>query len=403
MKIGIIKEGKVPMDTRVALSPQACKEVIAQYPNVEIKVQRSAHRCYSDSEYEQAGIPLFDDVSDCDILLGIKEVPIPELVADKTYLFFSHTIKMQEYNRDLLNALLDRNIRMVDYETLVDGKGKRVIAFGRYAGLVGAYNGLRAYGIRNKAYTLKPAHECFDLAEMKRECAKVKLGAIKIAVTGNGRVAGGALETLKTAGVQQVSPAEFLEQEFGQAVFTQLYPKDYNRHKGGNAFDLKHFFAHPEEHEGAFLPYTKAGDMLIAAAYWDPKAPVLFTAEDAKAEDFRLQIIADITCDIEGSVPSTKRPSTIADPFYDYQKATGELAEAFSSPENITVMAVDNLPNELPRDASDSFGQQLMEHVLPNLLGNDEEGMIARASITQKGDLTERYEYLRDFALGTTA
>lgn len=400
MKIGIIKEGKVPMDTRVALSPEACKKVLAQYPDVEIKVQKSEHRCYSDNEYSKAGLNLVDDVSDCDILLGIKEVPMNELVSDKIYLFFSHTIKMQEYNRELLNKLMAQNIQMVDYETLVNEKGQRVIAFGRYAGLVGAYNGLRAYGLRQGAYELKPAHQCFDLAEMKEECKNVALDPIKIVITGGGRVAKGAIETMEAAGIKSVSPNELLEKEFDQPVYAQLLSEDYHSKTDGSKFETADFFQNPETYSGNFLPFAEAADMLIAAAYWHPKAPVLFTTEDMRKPAFKLQVIADITCDIEGSIPSTKRPSTIADPFYDYEKEKEELTDAFSDKRNVTVMAVDNLPNELPRDASDSFGAQLIEFVLPNLLDGDKEEMIKRATITKDGDLTERYEYLRDFANG---
>ena len=402
MKIGIIKEGKIPVDKRVALSPKACKEVLEKYPEVEICVASSEIRCYKDHEYEELGIPVMADVSHCDILLGIKEVPIAELVAQKIYLYFSHTIKEQPYNRDLLVAMLNKQIQMVDYEVLTDEKGNRVIAFGRYAGLVGAYNGIMAYGKRHQLFELKPAHECFDLAEMKAECRKIAeaLPAVKIVVTGGGRVAKGAMETLAEMGIQQVSPSEFLEKEYDKPVFAQLNSEDYHVRKDGSSFDYPHFYQYPEAYNSTFLPFTQAADILVAAAYWHPASPVLFTKADMRAEEFKIRVIADITCDIEGSIPSTKQPSTISDPLYDYNRELEKLEAPLSDTKNVTVMAVDNLPNELPRDASDAFGRQLIDFVLPNLLGNDEEGMIARASISKGGKLTSKFEYLQNYVNG---
>jgi saccharopine dehydrogenase (NAD+, L-lysine-forming) len=388
MKIGIIKEGKIPVDKRVVLSPTACKEVIEKFPEVKIVIQPSQIRCYKDQEYVEAGFQLQDDVSDCDVLLGIKEVPISDLIPQKIYFFFSHTIKKQDYNRDLLVALLRNQIQLVDYEMLTDKKGQRVIAFGRFAGLVGAYNGILAFGKKN------------NLAEMKEECKKVELPPKKIVVTGGGRVAKGAMETLDAMGIRKVKPVEFLEQDFEEAVYVQLNSKSYHHRKDGGEFAYQHFYANPSEYNSSFLQYTKVADVLIAGAYWHPESPVLFTKEDMRSEDFSIRVIADITCDIEGSIPSTKKPSTIHDPIYDYNPETENLASSLSDKKNITVMAVDNLPNELPRDASDSFGRQLIDEVLPNLIDEDSADMIKDASITKGGKLTENYAYLQDFADG---
>ncbi len=400
MKIGLIREGKVPLDKRVALTPTQCAEIMDRLPYVEILVERSPFRCYKDSEYQKVGVKMVDDASDADVLLGIKEVPINDLVPQKTYFFFSHTIKKQPYNRNLLIALLNKKIRMIDYETLVDTTGQRVIAFGRYAGIVGAYNGLLAYGKRFGLYTLKPAHSCFDLDAMNAELAHVKLPPIKLVLTGGGRVAKGAVETLEHANIRRVSPQEFLAQTFDEAVYTQLDSPQYNRRKDGEPFEYAHFFANPQAYEGTFAPYWKAADLMIAGAYWDPKAPVLFTKDDVNDPAFKIKVIADITCDIEGSIPTTKRASTIEDPLYDYNPYTENAEPALSSSKNITVMAVDNLPNELPRNASDSFGRQLIDNVLPHLLFEDTNSMIQNATITLDGKLTQKYRYLQDFADG---
>ena len=401
VKIGIIKEGKVPIDRRVPLTPFQARQVKERFKDVELVVQSSDIRCFSDEDYQNEDIHVVDSVDDCDILLGVKEVPIPSLLEGKTYFFFSHTIKKQPYNQKLMRELLDKKIRMVDYETLTDQSGKRIIAFGRWAGIVGAYNGVLTYGNRYNLFHLRPAHECFDLEDLKTEYRKVKLPAIKIAITGGGRVAKGSMEVMHGMGIRKVSPAEFISKEFNEPVFTQLNTRDYHIRKDGGEFSRHEFYKNPENYDSDFLKYAHAADLLIAAAYWDPHSPVLFKREDIVKNDFKIHVIADITCDIEGSIPSTKQPSTIEDPVYDYNPSDDQIEAAFTDEGNITVMAVDNLPCELPRDASESFGNELLNNVLPELLGNDSKEVIKRATITDAGDLTDRYEYLRDYAEGT--
>jgi len=401
MKVGILREGKTPPDKRVPLTPQQCVEVQETFPNVSIVVQPSAVRSYKDEEYASLGIPLSEDLSDCDVLLGVKEVRIEDFIPGKIYLFFSHTIKKQEYNRKLLQTVLAKNIQLVDYEVLTNKEGFRIIGFGRFAGLVGAYNGFRAFGLKNELFNLKPAHECEDLEEMFWHLDQINLPPLKIALTGDGRVAHGVLEILNHMNVMRVSPEAFLnEQEPEQAIYVQLLPGNYVKRTDGEAFDLMHFFNNPTMYENAFQPFAKATDMLIASAYWDPKAPVLFTADEMREDDFRISVISDITCDIEGSIPSTKRAATIDDPFYDYNLETGELEEAFSNPNHVSVQAVDNLPCELPKDASLDFGRNLIDKVFPSLFGEDVDGVIERASITKAGELTEKFSYLQDFADG---
>jgi alanine dehydrogenase len=399
MKLGIIREGKIPSDNRVPLTPQQCIEVQEKFRNVEVAVQPSTVRCFSDDDYKKAGIIVQEDFSDCDVLLGVKEVPVNDLIPGKIYFFFSHTIKKQTYNRKLLQTILKKNIQLVDYEVLTDKNGFRIIGFGRFAGLVGAYSGIRGFGLRNEIFRLKPAYQCEGLEEMLYQLNLINLPPIKITVTGDGRVAQGSLEVLNHLKIKQLSPEEYVKvQNPEEAVFTQLSPGDYVSRKDGSSFDLNHFFKHPEMYENAFLPLAKTTDILIAAAYWDPKSPVLFTAEDMRRDDFQIQMISDITCDIEGSIPSTKRAASIHDPFYDYNPVTEKVEPAFVSPKNISVQAVDNLPNELPKDASQDFGRNLIDKVFPSLFENDSEGIIERASITKNGKLTERFAYLQDFA-----
>lgn len=399
VKIGLIREGKVPIDKRVPLTPQQAAQFQISF-DVEIVVQSSNIRCFSDDDYLSAGVQVVEDVSDCDVLLGVKEVPICELIEGKTYFFFSHTTKKQPYNRKLLQSVVAKNIRLVDYEGLTNAKGHRVVAFGRYAGIVGAYNGLLTYGKKYNLYTILPAHLCHDLDELISELSKVKLPAIKIVLTGGGRVAHGAMEILDAAGITKVSPNDLLNKTYPEAVYTQLNMDDYNIAKDGEPFTHDDFHQNPAHYIGDFIKYTKEADLLIAGAFWDPKAPVLFTKKDAKSNDFKIKVIADITCDIEGSIPSTVRASTIDEPIYDFSALEGIEKPPLSDDENITVMAVDNLPCELPRDASIAFGDQLIKNVLPHLLGKDDQGVIKRATICENGGLTERYSYLQDYLEG---
>ncbi len=399
-KIGIIREGKKPTDRRVPITPIQAASAKERFPSVDIVCQPSGTRCYSDEEYRQAGISLQEDLSDCDVLMGVKEVPVDQLIPGKTYFFFSHTIKEQPYNRKLLQAILLKDIRLIDYETLTNTKGQRVVAFGRYAGLVGAYNALWTYGQRYNLYSIKRAHECFDLSELKQELLRVSLPPVKIVLTGGGRVAKGAMEILSSLGIRKITPARFLEEDFSEPVYTQLNTRDYNKPEDGGDFHRSEFYTHPEKYTGDFLKYTRHADILIACAYWDPRAPVLFGRRDMMRSDFKIRVIADITCDIEGSVPSTKRPSTIDDPVYDYDPSDDRTDPPFSDEGNISVMAVDNLPCELPRDASEDFGNEILNHVLPALLENDGEGIIERATITSGGTLTPKYAYLQNYADG---
>ena len=400
IKIVLIKEGKVPKDKRVALTPYQARQVMERFPEVDLVAQTSDIRCFTDQDYLNEGIQVVDSVDDCDILLGVKEVPIPNLIANKTYFFFSHTIKKQPYNQPLIREVISKKIRLIDYETLTDETGKRIIAFGRWAGIVGAYNGIWTFGKRYNLFDIRRASECFDLEDLKTEYEKVKLPAIKIALTGGGRVAKGAMEVLHGMNIRKVTPAAFIEEQFDYPVFTQLNTRDYHVRKDGGEFSRHEFYDNPELYDADFLKYAKVTDLLIAAAFWDPNSPVLFKREDILKTDFKINIVADITCDIEGSIPSTKKPSTIEDPVYDYNPSDNEVESAFTDEGNITVMAVDNLPCELPRDASESFGNELLNNVLPELLSDDSREVIKRATITAGGDLTPVYEYLRDYVNG---
>ncbi|MCS7003880.1 MAG: NAD(P)-dependent oxidoreductase [Cytophagales bacterium] len=396
MKIGILREEKIPVDRRVALVPQSCKQLLEQYAHLQIFVQPSDFRCFKDEEYQRVGAILTEDLSHCDILLGIKEVPIKNLIPEKTYLFFSHTIKKQPHNRKLLQAILAKKIRLIDWETLTTPNGERLIAFGRFAGIVGAYNALRGWGIRENSFFLKPAYQCKNLTEVWEQLQKVSLSSVKIVITGDGRVGKGAKETLEKLNIRQVTPKEFLSESFSEAVFTQLSMADYHFKTKNGSFEQQDFYKNPQEYSSSFLKYAKVADMLIACAFWDPRAPLLFTRQEMKRPDFRIRLIADITCDINGSIPSTMQATTIENPFYDYSPTQETIEKPFSSKDHITVMAIDNLPNELPIEASSTFSQTFCEKIFP-CFGHDADSILERATICQEGKLTRRFSYLQDY------
>jgi len=396
MKLGIIKEGKNPPDRRVVLSPDICNKLIKKYKELTIIVESSNERFFDDNEYKKEGINVVNDLTNCDVLLGVKEVPIENLIPNKKYFFFSHTIKKQSYNKKLLQAVLAKNIELYDHEVIVNEKGVRLVAFGRYAGIVGAYNGFRTYGLKYNLFDLPRAESLHDQLMLIHELQKLKLPNIKVVLTGKGRVGNGAKEMLRGMGMREVTVNEFLNETFEEPVYVQIDVLDYNKRKDGIVKGQEDFFNNPSEYESDFKRFAKVADMYIACHFFGTGSPYLFTREDTKSKDFKIKVVADISCDIDGPVASTIRSSTIADPIYGYQPATEQEVD-FKNKDAIAVMAVDNLPCELPKDASDGFGESFAKHVIPAFFNNDEDGVLFRARMTHNGKLTERFNYLQDF------
>jgi len=394
MNIGILKEEKFPADKRVAFSPNQCKKIISLYPNINIYVQKSDIRCYNDEEYIKSGINVVDDVSNCDILFGIKEVPKVKLIANKTYFFFSHTIKEQEYNRDLLLKMISLNISMIDYEVLKSSNGNRLLGFGRFAGIVGAYNAFLTYGLKSKKYSLKPAYKCIDRIEMEQELSNIKLNSERFIITGKGRVGLGILEIFNLLDIKEISKVDFLTKTFDYPVFVSLDTMDYNIRKDNLSGDFNHFIKNPSLYNSSFMKFVKNSDVFIAGHYYGSGSPFLFNRNDVKSFDFNLSVVADVSCDIDGPVATTIRPSTISKPIYGYNPET-EKEDDFLKENVIAVMAVDNLPCELPNDSSEDFGVNLIESILPLLFV--EGDIIEKATICKDGDLTKYFEYLRDY------
>lgn len=398
LNIGIIREGKVPPDARVALTPEDCAELLKRHPKLSITVQPSAGRCYSDQEYQEMNIPVQEDLSECDILLGVKEVPVKDLIPNKTYFFFSHTIKKQPYNQTLMQSMIEKHIRMIDYETITDAQGKRLIGFGFYAGIVGAHHALRMYGLRKKNFEVKAAKECKDYNEMIAQYATFRLPPMRIVVTGTGKVSKGAIKVLQDAGIREVSPDHFLNTSASEeAIFTHLRSNELYAKKDGS-FDKEEFYKNPEEYENAFQPYLQRTDILINGIFWNEKIPRLFELADVAKEAFAIESIADVSCDVHGSVPTNIEASTIANPVYGIDKSSIAKVDPYQdSIKTIDMMTVDNLPNELPRDASKGFSEVLKEVIIPELL-SEKSDILDRAEICKGGKLSSNFTYLADYA-----
>ncbi|MFD0860703.1 NAD(P)-dependent oxidoreductase [Sungkyunkwania multivorans] len=396
MKFGIIKERKNPPDRRVVLSPMACKELLERFPGAELAVESSDIRVFGDDEYRAMGIEVTDDISDCDVLLGVKEVPIEALIPNKKYFFFSHTIKKQPYNRKLLQTILDQNIALYDHEVITDKKGQRLVAFGRYAGIVGAYNGFRAYGLKFETFNLPKAEKLPDQRALIDALRRIHLHNMKILLTGKGRVGAGAKEMLDAMKLREVTPTQYLTQTFDEPVYCNIDVLDYNERKDKKQLGKKDFYKNPTQYRSTFMRYAAVTDLYIAGHFFGEGAPFLFTRNDAKSPDFKPKVVADISCDIDGPVACTIRPSTVADPIYGYDPLTEKELD-FKKKQAIAVMAVDNLPCELPRDASEGFGEAFLTHVIPAFFNGDKDGVLERANMTKNRELTENYKYLDDY------
>ena len=396
MKFGIIKERKNPPDRRVVFSPNEIKTIQEQFPVVSFKVEPSDIRIFSDAEYQNLGIEVTDDLSDCEVLFGVKEVPVEALIPNKKYFFFSHTIKKQPYNQKLLQAVLEKNIELYDHETIVDAANKRLIGFGRYAGIVGAYNAIRAFGIKFELFKMPKASALKGRDALVQQVKRQIIPPIKIVVTGTGKVGSGVKEMLLAMKIKEVSVENFLTKKFTQPVFTQIDVLEYNKRMDGQKLDTKDFYKNPSEYESDFERFTKVADIYISGHFHANAAPQILSQKMLQASDCAIKIVADVSCDVNGPIACTLRASTIEEPLYGYLPSENKEVDVFH-PAAIVVMAVDNLPCELPKDASEGFGEMFTQHVIPAFFNNDPDGILARAKMTENGVLTERFNYLHDY------
>ncbi|MDX2189356.1 MAG: NAD(P)-dependent oxidoreductase [Bacteroidota bacterium] len=396
--IGLLRETKIPTDKRVPFTPLQCKDIEKKYSQIKFKVQSSKIRTILDAEYKALGIKVVEQIDDCDVLMGIKEVHPAEIIEGKTYFIFSHTIKKQIGNQKLLQSFIDRKATLIDYECLKDQKGNRVVAFGYFAGIVGAYNTIRAYGLKYKKFELPHAYIIGEYDNLKKELLKVQLPPVSIVVTGGGRVAEGIIQILDFMKIKKVAVHEFLNNQATFPRYVQIHSEDYHKLRNpSEKFSKKLFYSNPELFESDFMKFGKKADILIAGAYWHPDAPVLFTKKDMKDSEFKIRIIGDITCDVNGSIPCTIKTSSIDNPYYDYNPKTDDEDIPFKNSNNITVMAIDNLPCELSRDASKDFGNQLIKNIIPQLISEKPSDMLKSATIVENGKLTQNFSYLNGY------
>jgi alanine dehydrogenase len=399
MKFGIIKERKNPPDRRVVFSPEELNQLKSEFPTAEIEVESSDIRIFSDEQYANLGINVTNDLNSCDVLFGVKEVPIDALIPNKKYFFFSHTIKKQPYNRKLLQALLDKNIDFYDHETIVDANYNRLIGFGRYAGIVGSYNAFRAFGIKFGLFTIPKAETLSGKEDLVAKLKRQVLPPIKVVLTGCGKVGNGAKEILDAMKMKEVSVDNFLTKKYSEPVYVQIDVLDYNKRKDGQNLEKNDFYSNPTEYTSDFERFTKVSDIFIAGHFYGNDAPYILTQDMLKANDCNIKVVADISCDVNGPIACTIKASTIAEPLFGYLPSEHKEVDVFH-PAAIVVMSVDNLPCELPKDASEGFGEMFMKHVIPAFFNGDKDGILKRAKMTENGKLTERFQYLLDFANG---
>lgn len=399
MKFGIIKERKNPPDRRVVFTPDELVRLQSEHPEVVVKVESSDIRIFSDEQYQNLGIKVDTDVTDCDVLFGVKEVPVDALIPNKKYFFFSHTIKKQSYNRKLLQAILEKNIELYDHETIVDANNRRLIGFGRYAGIVGAYNGFRAFGIKYDLFNLAKAEMLSGKDELITRLKRQTLPNIKIVLTGHGKVGMGAKEILDGMKIKQVAVADFLTKKYSEPVYVQIDVLDYNKRIDGQVLNNEDFYKIPQDYTSDFERFSKVADIFMAGHFHGNGAPNILTREMLQAPDNKIQVVADISCDVDGPVACTLKASTIAEPFFGYLPSEHKEV-SYTHPASIMVMSVDNLPCELPKDASEGFGEMFMKHVIPAFFNGDKDGVLERAKITENGKLTPRFAYLQDYIDG---
>ncbi|NDP28186.1 MAG: alanine dehydrogenase [Flavobacterium sp.] len=399
MKFGIIKERKATPDRRVVFSPDELARLKQLHQGISVKVESSDIRAFTDEEYRNMGIDVTNDVSDCEVFFGVKEVPIENLIPNKSYFFFSHTVKKQPHNRKLLQALLEKNIDFYDHETIVNEHNIRLIGFGKYAGFVGAYNSFRAFGLKFELFKLPKAGMLSGKEDMITHLKRLVLPPIKIVNTGTGKVGSGVKEILDAIKIKEVSVENYLIKNYSQPVYTQIDVLDYNIRKDEQVLDFKDFFQNPQEYISNFERFTKVSDLYITGHFHSNEAPNILTREMLKAKDCKIKVVADISCDVDNSIACTLRPSTIDEPLYGYLPIENKEVDVFH-PAAIVVMAVDNLPCELPIESSEGFGEMFMEHVIPAFFNGDKDGILQRAKMTENGKLTPRFSYLEDYVEG---
>jgi len=404
--ISIIKEARVD-ENRTPFVPNQIQTLISDFPELKILVQPSKNRCFKDEDYSKSGAKIEEDISQSDVIFGIKEVEISKLIENKTYLFFSHTSKIRKdnsqatqnaaiiYKKKLLREVLKKKITLIDYENIRDESKNayRYLGFGRFAGIVGCYNTLSLYLKLQKKQLLPRAFEINSYKKIKELISKQNFNKLKILQTGKGNVAKGSMEVLKLANIKQISIKDYLNKKYDEAVFCNISTREYIERIDGKNFSYQDLFLNPHKYRSKIKNFLFDTDILICGHYWDSRFPKFFSSNQIN-EFKNLKIIGDITCDINGAIPTTIRSTSIAKPYYSIN--TDSMKEIELGNKGIAVMAVDNLPSELPRDASEEFGDSVISEILPYLIEKD-DGRINRATTASQGKFCSSFSYLKDF------
>ena len=397
--IGIIRESRND-ENRTPLVPEHIKKYKESNPNINFIIQPSNSRCFADEEYELCGAKINENLNECSIIFGVKEIDPNILINNKTYLFFSHTFKIDKKQKnigkdkkELLLSILNKKIKLIDYENIREKNGNRCLGFGIFAGIVGCYNTLKLFLKVLGKQSLASAYKINDYERLVLNLKNLYFPKAKVLVTGDGRVSKGVIELLNQTNIKEVSKKDFLEKKFDDPIFCNLETKDYVINNSSTNFNLEHFIKNPREYSSSALQYLKETNIFISAHYWEPSSPKIFENEDLKNLP-SLNIVGDITCDINGSVPTTIRSSTIKKPNYWIDR--NNLKEIEENNDGIAVMAGDNLPSELPRDSSAEFSEGIIKEVLPFLL-NEDDGRILNGTITTDGSFLEKYNYLYNY------
>ena len=404
--LAIIREARID-ESRTPLSPTQISNLLNKYSNLKIIVQPSKKRCFKDEEYLKAGAQINDDLGLAEIIFGVKEVEISTLLKDKTYFFFSHTSKVRQYigqtikdkaikyKKELLKEVIKKNITLIDYENVrnISGEGYRYLGFGRFAGIIGTYNTLNLYLKLQNQKPLPRAFEINNYEKIKKLISKHNFNKIKILLTGSGRASKGAIEMLKHANIRQVSLNDYLKKKYNESIFCNISAKKHIERKDNKISSYQDFILNPHEYNYKVKNYLFDTDVFITCHYWDPKYPKLFSPK--QINKFKnLKVIGDVTCDINGSVPTTIRSTSITKPYYSIDP--NSMKEIELGNKGVAVMAVDNLPSELPKEASEEFGNSVMSEILPYLINKD-DGRINRATTASNGKFCSKFTYLNDF------
>ena len=432
MRIGIRREDKNEWEARVPLIPSDVKKLVSS--GIEVVLQPSLIRIFSDQEYIDVGATISEDLSSCSVVLAVKEIPINFIEKGKTYVFFSHTIKGQDYNMPLLQKMMDLKTQLIDYEKITNEKEQRLIFFGRHAGLAGMIDSLWALGkrfqsegVQNPFSIIKKTFEYQGLDNAKSQIGKIadeisrngipkEICPLVCGFSGYGNVSQGAQEIFDILPHQEISPQDLLANknlfEEAKHILYKVVFKESDLVEPRNSedkFELQDYYDYPEKYKSKFEQYLPQLTILMNCIYWDTPYPRLITLDYLKKTwteyiDQKLKVIGDISCDVDGAIQCTVKATEAGNPVYVYNPINSSENDGVEGVGPV-IMAVDNLPCELAEEASKSFSKVLVDFI-PDIIKADYNvsfenlklpNELRRGMILYKGELTSEYKYLEKY------